>query len=167
MQSSAEGKRWLVVVYVILISWIHGSGYTSLQSDVARALCSVAAAWCSSCAGCSCAEDNSMSSPRSPLCSTAALQSTQHTVTTHCRRAAALPPPPGQSCPRRKNSVFCRRIKMRILPRPAVACKICVQSTKLLIRVGEGEECWDQNEDDTPFCADMQAMLIYMFRIIP
>ena len=98
----------------------------------------------------------------------AALQHcSQHTVTTHCRRAAALPPPPGPSCPRRKNSVFCRRIKMRILPRPAVACKICVQSTKLLIRVGEGEECWDQNEDDTPFCADMQAMLIYMFRIIP
>ena len=51
---------------------------------------------------------------------------------------------------------------MRILPRPAVACKICVQSTKLLIRVGEGEECWDQNEDDTPFSADMQAMFNYV-----
>ena len=74
----------------------------------------------------------------------------------HGRRRASL------SCPRRKNSVFCRRIKMRILPRPAVACKICVQSTKLLIRVGEGEECWDQNEDDTPFSADMQAMFNYV-----
>ena len=94
MQTSAKEKHWLVVIYVILISWIHGSSYTSLQSDVARALCSVAAAWCSSCAGCSCAEDNSMSSPRSPLCSTAALQSTHrhHSLQESCSTATAAWP---------------------------------------------------------------------------
>ena len=147
---------------------IHGSRPSLLQSDVVRALCSVAAAWCSSCAGCSCVEDNSMSSPRSPLqhcrLQAAGGRCSQHNTPSpltagelqHGRRRA------GPSCPRRKNSVFCRRIKMRILPRPAVACKICVQSTKLLIRVGEGEECWDQNEDDTLFSADMQAMFNYV-----
>ena len=91
------------------------------------------------------------------------LQSTQHTVTTHCRRAAARPPPRWPELPAEKKLSFLQKNKNANLAQAAVACKICVQSTKLLIRVGEGEECWDQNEDDTPFSADMQAMFNYVY----
>ena len=81
-----------------------------------------------------------------------------HSLQESCSTAAAAWP----ELPAEKKLSFLQKNKNANLAQAAVACKICVQSTKLLIRVGEGEECWDQNEDDTPFSADMQAMFNYV-----